>query len=126
MMGWALLLIFIVAIILLCWSIVSKEQSAEKREMEQFSVSVMEEVDRLQEQIRNLELDQEIIAQEAEIPSRTAQDRKIFRDLLDLYKRGYSVEGIANEKGLTTNEVTLLLTPYIESKPERRQAANES
>ncbi|GAE30583.1 hypothetical protein [Halalkalibacter hemicellulosilyticus] len=125
-MGWALLLIFIVAIILLCWSLFSKEQSAEKKQMEQFSVSVMQEVDHLQQQIRDLELDQDIIAQEAKVPSKTSQERKVLRELLDLHRRGYSMEGIAHEKGLTENEVILLLTPYIEVKQERRQAANDS
>lgn len=128
MMEWALAILFGAAVLLLILSVFKMRQSSkvEQQEIEQVSISLMEEVYQLQKQIRNIELDAEITAQEAGIKAGSSKRRLLLREVLDLHKRGYSFEGIAAEKKLTENEVELLLTPYIEVKGERRQVANDS
>lgn len=77
-----------------------KSKKAEQRELELYSVSFMEEINKLQQQMRNLELDNEILANQAGIDTTNKEQRELLRDALDLYKRGYSVTSIANEKEL--------------------------
>ena len=50
--------------------------------------------------------------------------RKLKRELLDLYKRGYSLEGIAKEKRLPVDEVEKKLNPYIRQVHEGGKVVN--
>ena len=61
----------------------------------------MEEVHQLQQQIRNIELDAEITAQEAGILAASSEQRILLRDVLDLHKRGYSFDSIAAKKQMS-------------------------
>jgi hypothetical protein len=128
MMEWALSILFGVAILLLFWSFVKGKKSAkiEKSEIEQFSISIMEEMQQLQQQMRNLELDQEITAQQAGAKTGSPKQRALLREVIDLHRRGYSPEGIAAETRLNESEIKLMLAPYMERKDERRKVANES
>lgn len=123
-MEWALSILFGAAVLLLVWSFVKarKATQIEKSEIEQFSISVMEEMQQVQQQMRNLELDQEIIAQEAGLKP-GAEQRELLRVVIDLYRRGYSIEGIAAETKRTESETKLMLAPYMERKSERRKVA---
>jgi hypothetical protein len=127
-MEWALAIIFSVAILLLLASYfrMRKTSKAEQREIDSVYVSLMEEVNKLQEQIRILELDAEISAYEAKIIEIDSKERLLLRELLDFYKRGYTIEGIADKVQLNENEINYLLAPYMSSKAERRNVANES
>ncbi|GAE24391.1 hypothetical protein JCM9140_309 [Halalkalibacter wakoensis JCM 9140] len=113
---------------LLILSFIKTKQSsnAAKQELEQFSISIMTEMYQLQQKIREFELDTEISEQEKGRQAVSPKQRILMREVLDLYKRGYSLEGIATETELTENEVKLLLTPYLEDSDGRRRAANES
>ncbi|MCL7746624.1 hypothetical protein [Halalkalibacter alkaliphilus] len=128
MMEWALAILFGSAILLLILSFSKTRQSqkAAQQELEQFSISIMEEVYQLQKKMRDFELDAEISANEKGKQSVSPKQRILMREVLDLHKRGYSLEGIATETELTENEVRLLLTPYLEEKDERRKVANDS
>ncbi|WP_449540179.1 hypothetical protein [Ferdinandcohnia sp. Marseille-Q9671] len=127
MMEWALVILFGVAAVLLIlsYALTKKAKSAEKRELELFSIGFMEEINKLQSQMRDLELDNEILANQAGIDTSDQTQRELLRQVLDLYKRGYSITSIANETNMTENEVQGMLTPFSKQKEERRLVANE-
>ena len=77
----------------------------------------MNEIKKLQEQNRLLELDIEILAKNAELKLSPAK-RKVLRNILDLHRRGYSVESIAKNTDLNEKEVINLLTPYTSVNKE--------
>ena len=128
MMEWALIILFTIAALLLILSFIKTKQALKKeqREIDIVHFSVMEEINQLQNQIRNIELDGEITAQEAGIKKMSSEERLLLRESLDLYKRGYSIEGIAAEKRMNENEIEHLLAPYLSSKDEGRYVANEN
>lgn len=124
-MEWALITLFVVAALLFIFSYFKNKQAskAEQREIDTIYMSLMEEVNKLQGQIRFLELENEIISQKTGISS---EERMLLRELLDLYKRNYTIEGIAGKLKLDQTEVESLLEPYRQSKNEGRKVANES
>jgi Holliday junction resolvasome RuvABC ATP-dependent DNA helicase subunit len=123
-MVWALSALFIVAALLFLYSYYSSKraQKAEQREIDTVYISMMEEVNKLQSKIRNLELESEINAQRAGM---TKEDLHLLREILDLYKRNYTLEGIATKFQLEKQEVEQLIAPYM-TKNEGRKVANES
>ncbi|GAF63182.1 hypothetical protein [Alkalihalobacillus trypoxylicola] len=124
-MGIAIIILLSLAIILLIVSFfVSNNKAKEEERMEQFSVSFMEEIQGVQNQMRNLELDTEMLAKDAGVNIGSERDRKLRRDLLSLYKRGYSYEGIAKEKRMPQDEVESLLKPYVRSNGEGSKVVN--
>ncbi|MED3550585.1 hypothetical protein [Cytobacillus praedii] len=126
-MGWMLGILFGAAIVLLILSFVQIKQSAAKIEqhIDQVSFSLMDEVNQLQQQIRNVEFDTEIIVHETKIFADSPEHRTLLKEMLDLHKRGYSFESIATEKQLAKEEVENFLSPYIKTKDERSTDINE-
>ncbi|WP_059102546.1 hypothetical protein [Shouchella shacheensis] len=126
-MEWTLAILFGAAMLLLILSFFKTEkQTKAEEQIEQLSISFMQEVYQLKNQIRNMELDAEIAAGEPGIQGRSSSQQKLLREVLDLHKRGYSVEGIATETKLTDYEVERLLTPYVELNRDRKKAANDA
>jgi hypothetical protein len=127
-MEWALAILFVIAALLLIVSFIKTRQSskADNQKIDMIHMSVMEEIDKLQVQMRNIELDGEIIAKEAGIQTIPTKERLLLRELLDLYKRGYSIESMALKKKLTADEIEQLLAPYVSPKDEGRILANGS
>lgn len=123
-MEWALTTLFVVAALLFLFSYFKNKQAsnAEQREIDSIYMSMMEEINKLQNQIRSLELESEILSQKAGISS---EDRDLLRELLDLFKRNYTIEGIAAKLKLEPTEVETLLAPYKQLKNEGRKVANE-
>ncbi|HBI05406.1 MAG TPA: hypothetical protein DDY49_15430 [Paenibacillaceae bacterium] len=123
-MGWALFILFGAAVVLL---VLSYRQTSkiekEGQKVEQVSLSFMDEVYQLQQQIRNLEIDTEIIAQETGILKGSRSNRVLLREVLDLYKRGYSFDSIASKNKLPKNEVKSMLSPYMKATDERGKVA---
>ncbi len=126
-MGLALTILFGIAMLLLIFSFVRMKQLAkkEKKEIDLVSIQLMEEINRLGNQVRNLELDAEIFAKEVGIQTTSSSKRVVIREVLDMYKRGYSLEGISAQKDLSINEIQQLLSPYV-ALDGRRKVANES
>lgn len=126
-MGLALTIIFGIAMLLLIFSFVRMKQLSkkEKKEIDLVSIQLMEEINRLGNQVRNLELDAEIFAKEVGIQTTSSSKRILLREVLDMYKRGYSLEGISAQKDLSIIEIQHLLSPYV-SNDGRRNVANES
>jgi hypothetical protein len=126
MMEWVLVALFIAAIVLFIWSIRLSNESSKKieQQIEDISFTFMDEVNKLQNQIRNVELDMEITAVQADINLKNASQRIVVREMLDLYKRGYSVESIAEKQQLSVSEAQRLLSPFQQMN-ERRTTAND-
>ena len=122
-MGMVLIILFGSAVLLLVLSFIKAKQtnSILEKQIDQTSFSIMNEVHRLQKQIRDIELDAEISAHEAGILSKNAEERVLIREMLDLHRRGYAILSIAEKKQLTELEVETLLAPYISTKAERSQ-----
>ncbi|WP_252183644.1 hypothetical protein [Rossellomorea vietnamensis] len=125
MMGWALAILFGSAVILLILSFIKTAQSKSsvEQQIEHSSISLMNEVHELQKQIRNIELDAEITAKQAGAMEASAKERLLLREILDMHKRGYSIESISSKNGLNPHEVEMMLAPYTARKMERSMAA---
>lgn len=123
-MGWALAILFSAAVVLLIVSFIKAKQANVKSEqqIDQLSFTLMDEIHQLQQHIRNLELDAEIVAYETNIPADVKERRILVREMLDLHRRGYSFESIGLKKKLTQNEVEQMLLPYTKKKEERKMA----
>ncbi len=124
-MIWTLIILFGLAVGLLIVSSVKSKQSSTvlERQIDQTSFTIMNEVHQLQKQIREMELDAEISAQEAGILSLSSEQRILLREMLDLQRRGYSLNSIAEKKELPLHKVEELLAPYTPSKGERSDIA---
>ncbi len=125
-MEWTLAILFGVSVLLLIISIIGNRQTAKKEqnEIDMVHMALMKEINELQEAIRNLELDLEVVEKEAGI--QLSADEKLFmREILDLYKRKYSIESIAEKKQVSVSEIKQLLTPHLASKDERSKVSNE-
>jgi hypothetical protein len=123
-MGWVLAILFGSAVVLLILSFIKTTQSKSQLEhqIEHSSISLMNEIHELQKQIRNIELDAEITAKQAGAMEMASQERVMLREVLDLHKRGYSVDSIASKTELKPHEVEKMLTPYTTRKIERSMA----
>lgn len=120
MFEWALAILIIASAILLIVSIIKVRQSSvkEQREMDNMYFAMMNEIKKLQEQNRLLELDIEILAKTAATQQLSPAKRKLLRNILDMYRRGYSIESIAKNTALNEKEIINLLTPYTTAKKE--------
>ncbi len=127
-MDWTLAILFGAASLLLILSLLKIRQSSklEQQEIEKNYFSIIEEMNQLQDQIRKIELDGEITAKEAGLQEITSKERILLREVLDLYKRGYSIQSIGAKKKMNESEVEQLLSPYISSKDERRNVGHVS
>ncbi|RBP00138.1 hypothetical protein DET59_12610 [Rossellomorea aquimaris] len=124
-MGWAIAILFGTAVVLLIISFIKTTQSNSQLEqqIEHVSISVLNEVHDLEKQLRNLQLDAEITAQQSGAAPAESEERFMLREMLDLHKRGYSIQSIASKKQLTPNEVERMLAPYMTRKTERSLVA---
>lgn len=125
MMGWAIAILFGTAVVLLIISFIKTTQSNSQLEqqIEHVSISVLNEVHDLEKQLRNIQLDAEITAQQSGAAPAESEERFMLREMLDLHKRGYSIESIASKKQLPPNEVERMLAPYMTRKTERSLVA---
>ncbi|MFJ7974354.1 hypothetical protein JNUCC23_17745 [Peribacillus sp. JNUCC 23] len=124
MMVWTLALLFGAAVVLLILSFIKSKQAEQEAEqkMEQFTISLLKELNQLQQKVQNVEIDTEIIAQK----TGASKQRLVLREVIDLHRRGYSLESIAEKSQLNENEIKRLLAPYIKSKDERSDVVDES
>jgi hypothetical protein len=126
-MGWTLAILFLIAAFLLVISFTKSylESKAEQKRIDMVHIAVMKEINDMQDSIRNLELDLEVVMKEAGI--QLSLNEVIFmREVLDLYRRNYSVDSIAALKEVTESEINQLLAPYLAAKDEGGKVANEN
>lgn len=116
-MEWTIAVLLGVGVVLLILSYMKTKKTSKELEqqIDHLTFSFTDEVNKMKEQIRNLELDAEIAAQEAG----NANEKLFKREILDMHRRGYSMESIANKMEQTTDEIERLLTPYMKDKQER-------
>ena len=126
-MGWTLAILFVISAILLAFSIFRTMQASlkERKNIDMVHISVMKDINELKDSIRNIELETEIMMHEAGVQF-TRKEVVLLREVLDLYKRNYSIANIAEMKQITVEETEQMIAPYLTSKDERRKAANES
>ena len=127
LMEWTFISLFVVSVLLLIFSILKTNHDAkvEHKQIDLAHISTMKEINAIQETIRNMELDMEVVMKEAGV--QLSSNEKLFtREVLDLYKRNYSVESIAEMKQVTISEIEQLLIPYQHLKDEGRKVANEN
>lgn len=125
-MEWTLASLFIVSVLLLIFSNFKSVQASkeERKAIEMVHISVKKEIYEVKDSIRDLGLQLEVISNEAGI--KLSSDQIIFvLEVLDLYKRNYSLKSIAEEKQVPESEILRVLAPYRTSRDERRKVANE-
>ena len=118
-MEWTLFGLLLLSAILLAFSIIKsyRDSKAEKKQIDLVHVSMMKEINSIQDSIRDIELDIEVVIKEAGI--QLSADEKLFmREVIDLYRRNYSIESIAAKKEVSQNKIEQLLTPYLKLKDE--------
>jgi hypothetical protein len=126
-MEWTLAGLFGISAILLIVSIVkaSHTSKVEHNEINLIHISTMKEINAIQESVRNIELDIEVVINEAGIQL-SSEEKLFMREVLDLYKRNYSIESIAEMKQVPVSEIEQLLAPFQKLKDEGRKVVNEN
>lgn len=124
MMEWTLAILFGAAVVLFILSFYKAKQSSNdvQQQLDHMTFTYNDQINKLEEQVRNLEIDAEITAQETGTPS----GRMVLREMIDMHRRGYSAESIAEKFEKTEAEIETLLTPYIKPKIERGTVENDS
>lgn len=125
-MEWTLAVLFVLAAVLLIISISKTFQAsrAEHKRIDLAHIAVMKEINDLQESVRGIELEIEVVLKETGVELST--EKLVFlREILDLYKRNYSIESIAEKKQVPESEIKQLLAPYQSSKAGRGNVAHE-
>ena len=125
LMEWTLAGLFVISALLLVFSLVKtyRDSKAQHKEIDLVHVSLMKEINSIQDSIRDIELDIEVVMKEAGIQL-SADEKLLMREVIDLYRRNYSIESIAEKKQVTENEIEELLTPYLKIKDEGGLVAN--
>ncbi|PLS08641.1 hypothetical protein CVD27_03785 [Neobacillus cucumis] len=125
-MLWTLAGLFGISIILLVISIsrTSRAAKAEHNQIDLIHISTMKEINAIQDSIRNIELDIEVVMKEAGVQL-SSEDKVFMRDVLDLANRNYSNESIAQMKQVSVEEIEQILAPY-RTLQEGRKVANEN
>ena len=123
-MVWTLVILFAVSVVLLIMSIFKTRNRAkeEQQELETVHLALMDEINHLKDGIQTLELEMEILEKEAGIQL-SAFDKQFRLEVLDLYKRNYSIESIAEKKQVTQAEIEEILAPFMAAKNERSKVA---
>jgi hypothetical protein len=124
-MEWTLIALIGISALLLIVSIAinRKAEKQKHKEIDLVHVAVMKDIKDVHEQIRNIELDIEIVTKEAGIQL-SPEEINLKREVLDLYKRKYSIQTIAEKKQVSETEVNELLAPYLTLRDERSKMAH--
>jgi hypothetical protein len=123
-MGWTIVILLLIAIALLVMSFVRNNQNEKtiEQQIDQMTYTFKDEIYQLQQNLRNVEIDGEITAHVSGNPISNA-DRSLLRELLNLHRRGYSLETIASKKQLSIEEIERLMAPYAK-KNERGEGVS--
>ncbi|ASV66460.1 hypothetical protein MKX67_06920 [Cytobacillus sp. FSL W7-1323] len=124
-MEWVLAILLGAAVVLLILSFVKGKQSKSEQEqhIDQVSFSLMDEIHQLQQKVKFMEIDAEITAVEAGTSEVQSDHRLLLREMIDLHRRGYSNESIAQKLKMSLQEVNNLLAPYEKRSTERSKVA---
>ncbi len=127
-MQMALVILLAVSAVLFIASFVKmrKQSRDDQKQIDTYYAVMLDETNQLKEQIRKLEMDEEITAQEAGVMGLNSEERNTMRKMLDLYKRGYSIKSISAQTKLTEQEVEEILAPYESGRNRGRKLANDA
>jgi hypothetical protein len=127
LMEWTLAGLLGVSALLLVLSIIKTNRKSKEaqKEIDLVHISIMKEINSLQESISEIDLDIEIVMREAGVQLST-EDKISLREVIDLYKRNYSIESIAEKKQAEVSDIETLIAPYQHLKGERRKVSNEN
>ncbi|WP_017728331.1 hypothetical protein [Halalkalibacterium ligniniphilum] len=108
-MEWMIIGLLILSIVLFILSFFRKDKTAElERQMENFSITLMQEIYQLKKKIRILE-EELLIEQNPTSRSRSSSTAALTEEVFQLYEAGYSIDEIAKSTGLNKPEVEQLL-----------------
>lgn len=118
-MGWTIVILLLLAVALLVVSFVKNNRNEKtiEQQIDQMTYTFKDEIYQLQQQLRKVEIDGEITAHEAGF-STSSPERSLLRELLNLQRRGYSIETIASKKQISKEEIERLTAPFVK-KNER-------
>jgi hypothetical protein len=124
-MEWTLFGLFLLSALLLGFSLFKsyRDSKVEKKQIDLVHVSIMKEINSIQDSIRDIELDIEVVIKEAGIQL-SAEEKLFMREVIDLYRRNYSIESIAEKKEVPETKIEQLLAPYLKIKDEGGLVAN--
>ncbi len=127
-MQMALVILFAASAVLFVASFVKMRKQAkdDQKQIDTYYAVMLDETNQLKEQLRKLEMDEEITAQEAGVMGLNSEERHTMRTMLDLYKRGYSIKSIAVQTKLSEQEVEEILAPYESGRNRGRKLANDA
>ncbi len=117
MMEWTLAGLFVLSAVLLIISIYKSSHAAkvEQNEVNLIHISTMKEINAIQDTIRNIGLDIEVVMKETGVQL-SSEEQVFMREVLDLYKRNYSIESIAGMKQVSESQIEQMLAPYQQLK----------
>ncbi|WP_100372438.1 hypothetical protein [Bacillus sp. FJAT-45037] len=110
MIEWTIMILLVIAILLFVLSFFRKDKATEvERQMENFSITLMQEIYQLKKKIRILE--EELLVSNTDQPrvTRSASTQKLVDEVEDLHSKGYTLEIIAEKTGLTSLEVERMI-----------------
>ena len=90
------------------------------------NLTYTDELYKLKQRIKQVEIDGEITAHESGVISIQSAERKKLREALELYKRGYSIESIASKTQTTLEEMQKLLSPYAPEQSKGGSSKDDS
>lgn len=124
-MGFTLIILFVISAVLLIISIMKTIQAAhkERKNIDLVHIALMKDIDELKESIRGIELEKEVLLEKTGVQL-SLEELGFMRDVLDLYRRSYSIESIAEKKGVSVEEIQEVLAPYLATGSEGRKTAN--
>lgn len=127
-MEWTFAVLLGIAVLLLIVSLIKTKKLTSKveQEIDQMNLTYTDELYKLKQRIKQVEIDGEIIAHESGVISIQSAERKKLREALELYKRGYSIESIASKTQTTLEEMQKLLSPYAPEQSKGGSSKDDS
>ncbi|ERN54808.1 hypothetical protein M3689_04525 [Alkalihalophilus marmarensis] len=109
MIEWTIMILLVIAILLFVLSFFRKDKATEvERQMENFSITLMQEIYQLKKKIRILE--EELLVNGQDVPkARSTSAQKLQAEVESLRDKGFTLEIIAEKTGLTPLEVERLV-----------------
>ncbi|MDV2683173.1 hypothetical protein AB3N04_03570 [Alkalihalophilus sp. As8PL] len=110
MIEWTIMILLVIAILLFVLSFFRKDKATEvERQMENFSITLMQEIYQLKKKIRILEEELLVSSDQAPTKARSASTQKLQAEVESLHQKGYTLEIISEKTGLTPLEVERIL-----------------
>ena len=97
---------------------------AEEERIDLAHISLLKEINELKASVYQLKLERDILMAESKM-TLTPDELIQKREILDLYLRGYSVENIGTQMGISEEEIESVLAPFTNRKVGRSETGHE-